>query len=75
MQVWVVPCGPRPDKPNMMGSAIDRMVMCELAVNSIFSPQFPVKISNIETHQPKAMFTYDMLSAIKCQNPMLLSAL
>lgn len=41
--VWLVPCGPRRDKPNLT-AAMDRYCMCETAVNTAFSPGFPVKV-------------------------------
>eukprot|EP01060_Flectonema_neradi_P026801 TRINITY_DN3614_c0_g1_i1.p1 TRINITY_DN3614_c0_g1~~TRINITY_DN3614_c0_g1_i1.p1 ORF type:complete len:283 (+),score=17.28 TRINITY_DN3614_c0_g1_i1:48-896(+) len=68
-EVLMVPCGPRPDKPKMATAAIDRYVMLQIAVNTSFSPGFPVKVSNIEVFEPKSLATYDMLSSLRAQNP------
>ena len=64
-EVLMVPCGPRPDKPNMKTSATDRYVMLQIAVNTSFSPGFPVKVSDIEIWEPHALPTYDMLSELR----------
>ena len=68
-EVWMVPSGPRPDKPSMKTPAVQRMVMCELAVNTYFTPSFPVKVSDMEVFRSRAMFTYDMLTELKRENP------
>jgi nicotinic acid mononucleotide adenylyltransferase len=68
-EVWLVPCGPRPDKPKLKTPAFDRYVMCQLAVNSTFSADFPVKVSDIDTHKEMAAFTYDQLCELREQNP------
>eukprot|EP00659_Diplonema_papillatum_P015472 gene15472-23635_t len=68
-EVLMVPCGPRPDKPHMTTKATDRYVMLQIAVNTSFSPGFPVKVSDIEIYQPKAMATYDLLSSLRAQQP------
>ena len=39
-QVWLNPCGPRPDKPNMKTSPTQRYTMCEIAVNTMVSASF-----------------------------------
>jgi len=59
-EVWIVPCGPRPDKPSLKVSAQQRYIMCCLAVFTTLSPDFPVRVSDHEvTHG--AMATYDSL--------------
>eukprot|EP01064_Diplonema_japonicum_P039311 TRINITY_DN981_c2_g1_i1.p1 TRINITY_DN981_c2_g1~~TRINITY_DN981_c2_g1_i1.p1 ORF type:complete len:270 (+),score=32.79 TRINITY_DN981_c2_g1_i1:61-870(+) len=68
-EVLMVPCGPRPDKPKMHTKATDRYVMLQIAVNTSFSPGFPVKVSDIEIYEPKALATYDMLSSLRLQHP------
>ena len=67
--VWLCPCGPRPDKPKMKTPAVDRYVMCELAVNTALSPGFPVVVKDTETFRGEAMYTYDLLSALRKANP------
>ena len=42
-EVWLVPCGPRPDKPKLKTPALDRYCMCQISVNTVFSPEFPIK--------------------------------
>lgn len=67
--VWLCPCGPRPDKPNMKTPAVDRYVMCELAVNSALSAHFPVVVKDTETFRGAAMYTYDLLSSLRKAHP------
>eukprot|EP01063_Lacrimia_lanifica_P024270 TRINITY_DN3220_c0_g3_i1.p1 TRINITY_DN3220_c0_g3~~TRINITY_DN3220_c0_g3_i1.p1 ORF type:complete len:337 (+),score=93.87 TRINITY_DN3220_c0_g3_i1:57-1013(+) len=67
-EVLMVPCGPRPDKPNMSTTAMDRYVMLQIAVNTSFSPGFPVRVSDIEIYEPRAMATYDLLSSLRERN-------
>jgi hypothetical protein len=55
-EVWLCPCGPRPDKPNMKTSASDRAIMCELAINTMVTPTFPIKVTKHEVDE--AMATY-----------------
>eukprot|EP00755_Sulcionema_specki_P009681 Sspe_Gene.44375::Locus_21748_Transcript_2_2_Confidence_0.400_Length_1291::g.44375::m.44375/K00969/nadD; nicotinate-nucleotide adenylyltransferase len=68
-EVLMVPCGPRPDKPKLKTSAIDRYVMLQIAVNTSFSPGFPVKVSDVEVYEPKALATYDLLSLLRSSHP------
>merc|ERR1719359_1907496 len=60
----LVPCGPRKDKPDLRSPLI-RYCMCEIAVNTSFSSSFPVRVSDIEVKEPKAMKTYDLLTELK----------
>ena len=39
-EVWITPCGPRPDKPSLKTSMIHRLVMCHLAVDTTFGSRF-----------------------------------
>mmetsp|Transcript_153952 Transcript_153952/g.271851 ORF Transcript_153952/g.271851 Transcript_153952/m.271851 type:complete len:258 (+) Transcript_153952:61-834(+) len=68
-EVWLVPCGPRPDKPNLKTPAVERYCMCQIAVNSQFSPGFPVQVSNIDITKEEAAHTYDMLRELQEKNP------
>eukprot|EP01065_Artemidia_motanka_P026902 TRINITY_DN3213_c1_g2_i1.p1 TRINITY_DN3213_c1_g2~~TRINITY_DN3213_c1_g2_i1.p1 ORF type:complete len:344 (+),score=67.33 TRINITY_DN3213_c1_g2_i1:60-1034(+) len=67
-EVWICPSGDRPDKP-MLRPAIDRVIMCEIAVNTTFSTEFPVKVWSGEAFAPEQVYTYDMLSALQAQHP------
>lgn len=43
-EVWMVPCGPRPDKPSLKTSALHRLIMCHLAVDTTFGSRFGVRV-------------------------------
>jgi len=68
-EVWLVPCGFRPDKPKLKTPPLDRYIMCQLAVNTTFSPDFPIKVSDIELPEPEALYTYDLLSTLRAKHP------
>eukprot|EP00435_Cladocopium_sp_Y103_P001590 s3007_g1.t1 len=68
-EVWIVPCGPRPDKPHLKTSPMDRYCMCQIAVNSCFAPAFPVKVLDIEAYRDTAFYTYDMLCELRDTYP------
>lgn len=68
-EVWIVPCGPRPDKLHLKTSAMDRYCMCQIAVNSCFAPAFPVKVLDIEAYRDTAFYTYDMLCELRDTYP------
>lgn len=67
-EVLLVPCGPRPDKPHLSG-AVERYVMVQLAVNTAFSPDLPVKVSDVEVLEKEALATYDTLCALRENDP------
>mmetsp|Transcript_15630 Transcript_15630/g.45696 ORF Transcript_15630/g.45696 Transcript_15630/m.45696 type:complete len:231 (-) Transcript_15630:57-749(-) len=64
-EVWLVPCGARPDKPSLTRSTLDRLLMCHLAVNTTFGSSFPVKVSDIELKEEKALPTWNLLQKLK----------
>ncbi|KAG8470415.1 hypothetical protein KFE25_008836 [Diacronema lutheri] len=68
-EVWLVPCGERPDKPTLRRSVLDRLLMCHLAVNTTFGSSFPVMVSDIELHEPKALPTWHLMQKIKAARP------
>jgi len=68
-EVWIVPSGPRPDKPGLKTPAIERYCMCQIAVNSVFSPGFPVSVSSQDVDKDDAAATYDMLCELRHNNP------
>jgi len=68
-EVWLVPCGPRPDKPKLKTPAVDRYVMCQVAVNTYYSTRFPVRVMDTEVFSKEAFHTYDMLCALREANP------
>ena len=64
-EVWLVPSGPRPDKPNMRVSPRQRYIMCEIAVNTGLSSSFPVRVSDHEVKHNEPLATYDSLSYLR----------
>ena len=64
-EVLLVPCGARPDKPNLSPS-VDRLAMCHLSVE-----RFPrqVKVSGVEVEAPPQFATYDLLKKLERQQP------
>lgn len=68
-EVWLVPCGPRPDKPNLKTPAVDRYCMCQVAVNTYYSTRFPVKVMGTECFAKQAFSTYDLLCSLRNENP------
>jgi len=68
-EVWLVPCGPRPDKPKLKTPPIDRYCMTQIAVNTVFSPDFPVKVSDVECFCESAYFSYDLLCTLSKRHP------
>jgi nicotinate (nicotinamide) nucleotide adenylyltransferase len=67
-EVMLVPCGPRPDKPSV-SNAVDRYIMVQIAVNTHFSPDMPIRVADIETLEEEAMATYDTLTALRKAYP------
>ena len=43
--------------------------MCQLGANTAFTPNFPVKVSDAETHEPEAVYTYDLLCGLRERHP------
>eukprot|EP00933_Yihiella_yeosuensis_P056298 TRINITY_DN55407_c0_g1_i1.p1 TRINITY_DN55407_c0_g1~~TRINITY_DN55407_c0_g1_i1.p1 ORF type:complete len:347 (-),score=44.65 TRINITY_DN55407_c0_g1_i1:375-1280(-) len=68
-ECWLVPCGPRPDKPKLKTSSMDRYAMCQVAVNTTFSPNFPVRVSDVDTNRDQAAYTYDLLTHLQSRYP------
>ena len=65
--VWLMPCGPRPDKPDMGATPQQRLIMCEIAVNTTVSATFPLSVTDHETQE--AMATYDSLCYLRTRYP------
>jgi len=66
-EVWLCPCGPRPDKPKMKTTPEQRYTMCEIAVNTMVSANFPIKVTPHEVKE--TMATYDSLSWLRENHP------
>jgi nicotinate-nucleotide adenylyltransferase len=68
-EVWIVPCGVRPDKPSLKTPYMHRLIMCHLAVNTTFGSQFPIRVSDIEMPEPMALSTYHLMERLKQEYP------
>ena len=53
-EVWIVPCGTRPDKPSLRTPYLHRLIMCHLAVDTSFGSTFPIRVCDIEMGEPAA---------------------
>ncbi|CAE8649295.1 unnamed protein product, partial [Polarella glacialis] len=67
-EVWLMPCGPRPDKPKL-SKALDRYIMTQISVSSHFSAEMPIHVSDFEVLREEAMATYDLLRLLKEKYP------
>lgn len=67
-QVWLMPCGPRPDKPNL-SQPLHRYIMAQIAVNTYFSSEMPIHVSDFEVMAPEAFATYDSLTGLSKKYP------
>lgn len=67
-EVWLTPCGARPDKPALRTSTSDRWAMCEIAVNTVFPPRLPVKVCDVDVTRDRAFFTYDLLNKLSAEH-------
>lgn len=67
-EMWIMPCAFRPDKPHL-SKPLDRYIMCELSVNTFFSPDMPIRVSDYEVFQPENVATYDSLSGLRDKYP------
>ena len=47
-EVWMVPCGTRPDKPSLVTPPQVRQAMLQLAITDLLPAEFPVRVSDIE---------------------------
>mmetsp|Transcript_15748 Transcript_15748/g.49293 ORF Transcript_15748/g.49293 Transcript_15748/m.49293 type:complete len:241 (+) Transcript_15748:211-933(+) len=68
-EVWLTPCGPRPDKPSMTTPTHDRWAMCHVAVNGFFPPELKVSVCDVDVHREEAMATYDLLRLLRREFP------
>ena len=50
-EVWIVPCGKRPDKPSLRTPYMHRLLMCHLAVNTTFGSSFPIRVCDMEMEE------------------------
>jgi len=73
-EVWICPCGPRPDKPTIIAPE-HRLAMCEISINQGLSPMFPIRVADHEITQRHlaredgGVSTYDSLCYLRAQYP------
>jgi nicotinic acid mononucleotide adenylyltransferase len=60
-EIWIVPCGLRPDKPHISKPEI-RLAMTKLAVKDFFPADSPVKIDPIEVENGPSIPTAYLLN-------------
>mmetsp|Transcript_28666 Transcript_28666/g.56322 ORF Transcript_28666/g.56322 Transcript_28666/m.56322 type:complete len:229 (+) Transcript_28666:52-738(+) len=68
-EVWIIPCGPRPDKPSLSTPVNHRIAMCHIAVASVFSATFPVFVNEIEAALPAALSTFHLMEQLQKSHP------
>lgn len=68
-EVWIVPCGVRPDKPSLKTPYMHRLLMCHLAVNTTFGSSFPIRVCDIEGAEKTALATYHLMQRLRDQYP------
>jgi len=68
-EVWIVPCGRRPDKPSLKTPYMHRLIMCHLAVNTTFGSSFPIRVCDIEMAEEQALSTYHLMERLKQDYP------
>lgn len=68
-EVWIVPCGVRPDKPSLKTPYMHRLLMCHLAVNTSFSSTFPIRVCDVEMAEPAALATYHLMARFQSLYP------
>jgi nicotinate (nicotinamide) nucleotide adenylyltransferase len=69
-EVWIVPCGARPDKIHLNAPAT-RLTMLQMAVKDFFPPNFPVKVDTTEVDnglQIPTIYLLDQLMARYTEN-------
>eukprot|EP01062_Namystynia_karyoxenos_P059173 TRINITY_DN505_c0_g1_i1.p1 TRINITY_DN505_c0_g1~~TRINITY_DN505_c0_g1_i1.p1 ORF type:complete len:325 (+),score=70.52 TRINITY_DN505_c0_g1_i1:89-1063(+) len=68
-EVLIVPSADRHDHPAGMESFADRITMCEIAISSAFSRDFPVTVSDEEGQHAGGIDTYALLKSLSVKNP------
>ena len=68
-EVWIVPCGERPDKPSLKTPYLHRLIMCHLAVNTAFGSRFPIFVCDEEMHERAALSSIVLMRKLKRKHP------
>lgn len=67
-EVWVVPCGTRPDKPEDSDPS-HRLEMTHLAFKDFFPKSYPIKIDPIEVVHGESIPTFYLLEQYQKAHP------
>jgi len=70
-EVWITPCGPRPDKPSLKTSTLERLVMCHLAVDTTYGSRFGIKVCDEETRYAQALPAYILMKVLAAKHPLI----
>lgn len=68
-EVWITPCGTRPDKPSLRTPSLHRLIMCHLAVDTTFGSRFGVKVCDEEMQAPRNIPTIVLMRRLKTRYP------
>jgi nicotinate (nicotinamide) nucleotide adenylyltransferase len=68
-EVWITPCGTRPDKPSLKTPGLHRLIMCHLAVDTTFGSRFGVKVCDEEMKEPRNIPTIVLMRKLKAKHP------
>lgn len=68
-RVWIIPCGARPDKASLKTSPLDRLIMCHLAVDTMFGSRFPMEVKDIELPLKQAAPTLHLIRKLEAMHP------
>jgi len=68
-EVWVTPCGARPDKASLVTSALHRYIMCCIGIESRYSSQMAIKVCDAEIFEPKSIPTYFLMKKLEEKYP------
>jgi nicotinate (nicotinamide) nucleotide adenylyltransferase len=65
-EVWVVPCGPRPDKASLREGAALRTLLTALALEALLPPAVPVRVAPVELREACALSGVDLMDRLNC---------
>lgn len=63
-EVWVVPCGPRPDKPSLREGAGLRTLLAALAAEALLPPGTPVRVVPVELREACALSAVELMDRL-----------
>ncbi len=69
-QVWMVPCGMRPDKPTVALPRL-RLEMATVALNDIFPPSVPIYVDSTEADSGRYIPTRELMNMYRSKYPSL----